>query len=244
MVEDTSLRVSTSLKQRCKSLLLVLELLPHSNYIVAWVIFLSLLKKLYPQFSSLHSLNCESCQYAKLHRVHLSLRVNNRASAPFELVHSYVWDPCPVVFPTGFRYFVTFVDDYSRTTWLYLMKNRTELFSHFRAFSKVPKHYWANVVSTTSFLINRIPFSVLNWVIPFQTLFPHKSLFPLEPQVFGCTCFVRDVCPHVSKLDPKSLKCIFLGYSRVQKGYRCYCPSLRRYQVSVNVTFLENTSFP
>ena len=51
---------------------------------------LSLLKKLYPQFSSISSLNCESCQYAKLHRVHLSLRVNKRDSAPFELVHSNV----------------------------------------------------------------------------------------------------------------------------------------------------------
>ena len=50
----------------------------------------SFLKKLYPQFSSLSSLNCESCQYVKLHRVHLSHRVNKRASAPFELVHSDV----------------------------------------------------------------------------------------------------------------------------------------------------------
>ena len=47
----------------------------------------------------------------------------------------------------------------------------------------------------------------------------------------------------MSKLDPKSLKCIFLGYSRVQKGYRCYYPSLRRYLVSVDVTFLENAPF-
>ena len=38
--------------------------------------------------------------------------------------------PCPVVFLTGFRYFVTFVNDYSRTTWLYQMKNRFELFSN------------------------------------------------------------------------------------------------------------------
>ena len=38
----------------------------------------------------------------KLRRVHLSSRVNNRASAPFELVHSDVWGPCPVVSPTGF----------------------------------------------------------------------------------------------------------------------------------------------
>ena len=35
--------------------------------------------------------------------------------------------------PTGFRHFVTFVDDYSQTTWLYLMKNHYELFSHFCA---------------------------------------------------------------------------------------------------------------
>ena len=39
---------------------------------------LSLLKNLYPQFSSLSSLNCELRQYAKLHRVNLSPRVNNR----------------------------------------------------------------------------------------------------------------------------------------------------------------------
>ena len=106
----------------------------------------------------------------------------------------------------------------------------------------VPKHFRADV-SPICFLINRMPSSILNWATPFQTLFPHKSLFPIEPQVFECTCFVRDVRPHVSKLDPKSLKCIFLGYSQVQKGYRCYCPSLRRYLVSVDVTFLENTSF-
>ena len=47
----------------------------------------------------------------------------------------------------------------------------------------------------------------------------------------------------MSKLDHKSLKCIFLGYSRVQKSYQCYYPSLHRYLVSVDVTFLENVPF-
>ena len=81
-------------------------------------------------------------------------------------------------------------------------------------------------------------FSVLDWATSFQTLFPHKSLFPIKPRVFRCTCYVRDVRPYVSKLDPESLKCIFFGYSRVQKGYRCYYRSLRRYLVSADVTFL------
>ena len=45
-----------------------------------------------------------------------------------------MWGSYLIVSPTRFRYFVTFVDDYSQTTWLYLMKNRYELFSHFYAF--------------------------------------------------------------------------------------------------------------
>ena len=89
----------------------------------------------------------------------------------------------------------------------------------------VPKHFWADGVSAR-FLINRMPSSVLNWNTPYHQLFPNNMLFPIDPKVFGCTCFVRDVRPQVSKLDPKSLKCIFMGYSGVHKGYKCYCPPL------------------
>ena len=60
--------------------------------------------------------------------MHLSPRINKRAFAPFELVHYDVWGPCPVMSHTGFKYFITFVDDFSRVTWLYLMKSHFELF--------------------------------------------------------------------------------------------------------------------
>ena len=111
----------------------------------------------------------------------------------------------------------------------------------------VPKNFWAYAVSTACYLINWMPSSVLNWDTPYHIIFPNKPLFPIEPRIFGCTCFVRDVRPQVSKLDHKFLKCIFLGYSRVQKGYWCYCPSLRRYLVSalvfVGTWFLRMSSF-
>ena len=92
----------------------------------------------------------------------------------------------------------------------------------------VPKHLWANAIFTACFLVNQMTSSVLNWDTPFHIIFPNKSLFPIKPHIFGCTCFIRDVCLYVSKLDPKSSKCIFLVYSWVQKGYRCYCPSLHK----------------
>ena len=90
----------------------------------------------------------------------------------------------------------------------------------------VPKHFWVDAVSTACFLINRMPSSILNWATSYHQLFPNNLLFLIDPKVFGCTCFVRDIRPQVSKLDPKSLKCIFVEYSRVQKGYKCYCPTL------------------
>ena len=107
----------------------------------------------------------------------------------------------------------------------------------------VPKHFWADAVSIACFLINRLPSLVLNWATPYHQLFPNNPLFPIDPKVFGCTCFVRDVRSQVSKLDPKSLKCIFVGYSWVQKGYKCYCSTLRRYFVSTDVACFETTPF-
>jgi hypothetical protein len=38
-----------------------------------------------------------------------------------------------------------------------------------------------------------------------------------------------------SKLDPKDEKCIFIGYSSKQKGYRCFNPFTRKLQLSRNV---------
>ena len=105
----------------------------------------------------------------------------------------------------------------------------------------VPKYFWADAVSTTCFLINRMPSSILNRAPPYHQLFTNNLLFYIEPKIFGCTCFIH---PQVSKLDLKFLKCIFLGYSRDQKGYQCYCPPLRRYFVSIDVTFFESTPFP
>ena len=125
-------------------------------------------------------------------------------------------------------------------------RNKRHLLETVRAFliqMNVPKHFLANQVSTACFFINMMPSSVLNWAIPYHQMFPNKPLFPIDPKVFGCNCFVRDVRPQVSKLDPKFLKCIFVGYSRVKKGYRCYCPTLRRYFVSIDVTFFDTTSF-
>ena len=46
-----------------------------------------------------------------------------------------------------------------------------------------------------------------------------------------------------SKLDPKAEKCVFVGYSLEQKGYRCYNPVKRELRVSRDVVFDEMSSW-
>ena len=60
--------------------------------------------------------------------------MNNWAKSPFELVHTDVWGPCQTASTLGFQYFFTFIDDYSRCTWLFLIKNQAKLFFIFQKF--------------------------------------------------------------------------------------------------------------
>lgn len=61
--------------------------------------------------------------------------------------------------------------------------------------------------------------------------------------MFVSTCFVHDLTLGLNKMSARAVKCIFLRYSQVQKGYRCYCPSTHRFYVSADITFFEDTMF-
>ncbi|RVX21546.1 Retrovirus-related Pol polyprotein from transposon RE1 [Vitis vinifera] len=210
---------------------------------------LSKFEKMVPRFSTLSSLACESCQLGKHTRVSFPKRFNNRAKSPFELVHTDVWGPCRTASTLGFQYFVTFIDDYSRCT----CDNAREYFSTpFTSFmsqhgilhqSSCAHTLQQNGVFEPCYLINRMPSSILHDQIPHSLLFPTQPLYFLPPRVFGCTCFVHTLTLGQDKPSAKATKCIFLGYSRLQKGYRCYFPDTHRYFLSADVTFFEDSPF-
>ena len=56
-------------------------------------------------------------------------------------------------------------------------------------------------------------------------------------------CYVHILGPRSDKLDPRSIKCVFLGYSCAQKGYQYNSPTLHRRLISANVTFDEFQSY-
>ena len=105
----------------------------------------------------------------------------------------------------------------------------------------LPKKYWREAVLTTYYLINRIPSKVIDYESPLNRLrivFPNMKLFSgLPGRIFGCVAFVHQ---SVGKLDPRAHRCIFVGYSSTQKGYRCYHPTTRKFLLSANVMFNES----
>ena len=80
--------------------------------------------------------DCTSYHFGK----QTKLPFNNKdsfSSTPFDLLNSDIWGPAPVPIEGGSRYFVIFVDDFSRYTWIYLLHHRSELVSIYQTFHKM-----------------------------------------------------------------------------------------------------------
>eukprot|EP00253_Pinus_taeda_P019127 PITA_19127 len=77
---------------------------------------------------------CSGCVLEKHDRDSFEKRASWHASAPLQLVHSYSCGPLPVVSFSGYKYFLTFIDDFSRHTWVYFLKLKIEVFNMFLAF--------------------------------------------------------------------------------------------------------------
>ena len=67
---------------------------------------------------------CDVCEKAK-HKRHSYQSENlERRKTPFDVIHSDVWGPASSIDLHSFRWFQVFLDDYSRFSWIYLLKHK------------------------------------------------------------------------------------------------------------------------
>ena len=78
------------------------------------------------------------------------------------------------------------------------------------------KVFWAEAVSTTTYLISRCPLIALHMKTPKKVWLGHPPNLD-KPRVFGCIAYA-----HIrqDKVEPRALKCMFMGYPEGVKAYR------------------------
>ncbi|KZV26181.1 hypothetical protein F511_06348 [Dorcoceras hygrometricum] len=88
---------------------------------------------------------CSSCQLGKNHLLPFPQSTTN-FSAPFEVVYSDLWGPAHIPSRNGSRYYISFVDAYTRYTWIYFLKLKSEVTQTFINFQKYTElHFNAKI---------------------------------------------------------------------------------------------------
>ncbi|GJX21457.1 putative RNA-directed DNA polymerase, partial [Tanacetum coccineum] len=257
-----------------------------------------------------HNSPSEVCHKAKQTRDTFPIS-DHKSICLGELIHLDVWGPYRVVSREGFKYFLTIVDDFSRSVWVYLLKSKDEVYNMFVNFYKliltqfekkiktvrsdngtefvnskmieffnsmgivhqtscaytpqqngiaerkhrhllnvarslmfqegIPLSFWTECVLTATYLINRLPSSVLNGKSPFSLVYgrePNLSYL----RSFGCLCFVA-IVKGFDKFFERSKKCVLIRYASGKKSYKLFSLENRNVLYSRDVKFYE-TVFP
>jgi hypothetical protein len=95
--------------------------LGHPSFRVIKIMFPSLFKGL-----NVENFHSEVCELAKHKRVPFPVS-NRRSSIHFYLIHSDIWGPSTIPNVSRARWFVSFIDDCTRVTWIFLLKHKSDV---------------------------------------------------------------------------------------------------------------------
>lgn len=135
---------------------------------------------------------CNAYQYGKLHQFSFPLS-QLKSTAPFQIVHSDVWGPSPQVSHEGYRFYVHFVDDFTKYTWNFPLKTKSEariIFCQFNSFVERNFNSPIKYLQTNLFFI----FFLGGWC-------EYRSLLPLLKDL---GIVFRHPCPHTHQQNGRA----------------------------------------
>ena len=97
---------------------------------------------------SLKTLECEACMAGKLNTTPFPKKSSHRASRIGQIIHSDVVGPMQTLSRSGSRYFVTFIDDYSRYVTVFPMKHKSDVFQCFLEFANRVQNHTGRPITT------------------------------------------------------------------------------------------------
>uniref|UniRef100_A0A2N9FLA5 CCHC-type domain-containing protein n=1 Tax=Fagus sylvatica TaxID=28930 RepID=A0A2N9FLA5_FAGSY len=106
--------------------------------------------------------------------------------------------------------------------------------------AELPKIFWAEAVDMACYIINRSPRVALDGKVAEEVWIGQEVDYSFM-RIFGCPAYVHISGEDRSKLDPKSKKCIFLGFKKGVKGYKLWDPVAQKVVISRDVVFDEKS---
>ena len=71
-----------------------------------------------------------------------------KAKGILEIIHYDLCGPMSSNSLSGYVYYVSFIDDFSRKTWIYFLKNKDEVFNKFKEFKALIENHIENKIKT------------------------------------------------------------------------------------------------
>jgi hypothetical protein len=248
----------------------------------------------------------------KMHKDRVPKVKTTPTTRPLQLIHSDLCGPLPTTSKTGNRYILTFIDDYTRKTWLYFLAMKSQTLALFKQFktlvetplhriqtlrsdrggeylsaefssycstqgihrqlttaysshqnglaerknmtilegirsvvagTKIPRYLWEEIAKAVNYIQNRCPTKAIKLKTPeemYTGIRPNISHF----RVLGCVAYCHIPDAKRTKLEPKAVTTILVGYDESSKAYRCYNPATRKILISCDVRFDERSCDP
>ncbi|XP_021629650.1 uncharacterized protein LOC110627609 [Manihot esculenta] len=204
---------------------------------------------------------CSNYQFGKWHEHSFPKDQVRRAIEKLEIVYTNMCGPMSVPSLSQNKYFILFINDLTRMTWVYFLSSKSQVFNVFKKFKTLIEKQSGCVLKTlrsdngkeyTSKEFDKFyeDASIQHQLsVPFPTRAvegktPTEAWFGSKPsasqlKVFRSVCYM--LVPDVKriKLDNKADLGIFLGYETSSKGYKIYNVKTKKVVISRDVKFDE-----
>ncbi|GKA35084.1 zinc finger, CCHC-type containing protein, partial [Tanacetum coccineum] len=185
-------------------------------------------------------MDTEKCKTGMLNKITKKPFKNvKRETKVLELIHS---DLCYLHATPSLgnkKYFMTFIDDASRFSYVYLLHLNDEALNKFKEFKTkvelqqgsqikrfrtdkggLSQGLWGEAMLTACYLLNRVP-NKRNGITPYELLTKRKPNLNYL-RVWGYRAIVRLPDPKLKTLGERGIECIFVGYAENSKAFRLY----------------------